>query len=261
MKYASASHEGFVLEDPKRPRRYSEAAVPAHAGRDGAAVRRYSRSARRIRSRLRDAHLESSWRVRAACVSRPVWLTTEDHLREEDPRAGLEMRFQQLAKLDAPHNLSSRDYESRLQIELGVICQMGFAGLLLDRRRFYSLGPRKRRARGTGPRLGTGSLVAYRSWHHGLGSAAIRFVVRALLESRARVDARLRRGLLHGRPRSRHRIRRASAMAKSASRKSSPTARWRRRRSCATSHVRMAKAYGFRRQDREAHSRSSSVSR
>ena len=88
---------------------------------------------------------------------------------------------------------------------------------------------------GPGRGSGAGSLVAYALGITDLDPLALRPAVRALPESGARVDARLRHRLLHGRARPRHRVRARRSTAASASRRSSPTAPWPRRRWCATS--------------------------
>src|SRR4029078_2519200 len=61
----------------------------------------------------------------------PGNLSTEDFLREE-ARRGLQERMQRLSTAVVQGRAIARDeYEQRLEIELGVICQMGFAGYFL----------------------------------------------------------------------------------------------------------------------------------
>ena len=85
----------------------------------------------------------------------------------------------------------------------------GLRGILPDRRRLHQLGERQRRARRTGARLRRGLARRLRARHHRPRPAALRASVRALSQSRTRVDARFRHRLLPGRPRSRHRLREA----------------------------------------------------
>ena len=122
---------------------------------------------------------------------------------------------------------------------------MGFAGYFLIVADFIRWARENGIPVGPGPRLGRRLAGRLRARHHRPRSAALRPAVRALPQSRARVDAGLRHRLLHGRPRPGHRLRRASATAASASRRSSPTAPWRRRRWCATSAACSGMSYGF----------------
>ena len=141
----------------------------------------------------------------------PEGMTTEDYLARASLRAGLRCGSSNSRRQPTRRERSLAPmYESRLQIELGVICQMGFAGYFLIVADFIRWARENGVPVGPGRGSGAGSLVAYRTRHHGHRSVAVRLAVRTLLESRARVDARLRRRLLHGRSRSSHRIRRAA---------------------------------------------------
>ncbi len=83
----------------------------------------------------------------------------------------------------------------------------GLPRLLPDRAGLHQLGQEPWRAGGTGPGLGRGLAGGLQPGDHRPGSAALRPAVRALPQPRARVHARLRRGLLPGQPRTGHRIR------------------------------------------------------
>ena len=85
----------------------------------------------------------------------------------------------------------------------------GLRRLLPDRRRLHQLGEAQPRAGRARPRLGRGLARRVRARHHRPRSVALRAAVRALPQSRARVDAGLRHRLLPGRPRPRHRLRQA----------------------------------------------------
>ena len=100
--------------------------------------------------------------------------------------AGLKVRLKALgARLAAPEE----DYWKRLEFELGVITQMKFPGYFLIVSDFikwaksqgYSGGPRSRFGRRLGGRLG--------AHDHRPRPAAVGLVVRALSQSRTRVDA------------------------------------------------------------------------
>ncbi len=98
-------------------------------------------------------------------------------------------------------------YRERLDYELDVIASDGVRRLLPDRRRLHPVGEgaghpgrsRPRLRRRLGRRLGAD--------HHRPRSDPLRPAVRALPQSRARVDARFRHRLLPGRPRPGHRLR------------------------------------------------------
>jgi DNA polymerase-3 subunit alpha len=83
---------------------------------------------------------------------------------------------------------------------------------------------------GPGRGSGAGSLVACGADDHRSRSAALRPAVRALPQSRARVDAGLRHRLLPGPARRGDPLRAQNATATTGSRRSSPSARCRRAR-------------------------------
>ena len=160
-------------------------------------------------------------------------------------RAGLESAARAAAACRRRAARPREVYDQRLERELDVICKMGFAGYFLIVADFIRWARDNGVPVGSGPRLRRRLAGRVRARHHRPRPARARPAVRALPESRARVDAGLRHRLLHGRPRPRHRLRGARSTAASASRRSSPTARWRRRRWCATSAACSAIRYGF----------------
>ena len=118
----------------------------------------------------------------------------------------------------AAHGLApgfeEEDYRERLDFELGVIESDEISGLLPDRRRLHPMGEGARDSGRAGPRLGRRlgrRLVAH---HHRPRSAALRAALRALPQSRPRVDAGFRHRFLPGAPRRGDRLRRASATAR-----------------------------------------------
>ena len=90
----------------------------------------------------------------------------------------------------------------------------GLPGLLPDRRRLHQLGPRQRLPGRAGPRLGRRLAGRLFAQHHRPRSAALRPAVRALPQSGAGVDARLRHRLLPGQPRPGDRLRQAEVRAR-----------------------------------------------
>ena len=86
--------------------------------------------------------------------------------------------------------------EERLDYELGVITTDRLRRLLPHRPGLHRGGARARHPGGPGPRLGGGLDRRVRARHHRRLPAQVRPAVRALPESRARVDARHRRRLL-----------------------------------------------------------------
>ena len=89
----------------------------------------------------------------------PATSTTEDFLRDQS-RAGLEAR---LAAAPAPGaaRRDPGDYRQRLDLELGVICTMGFAGYFLIVADFIRWARQNGVPVGPGRGSGAGSLVAY----------------------------------------------------------------------------------------------------
>ena len=188
-------------------RRYTRAAIPALAARNGRAVRRHARSAREFgRDRAALQLRVEARRIAAAGVPGARRASRiEDYLRGQ---ARARLRSSDCSGLDAhsqrgPHRAC--DTSERLAIELGVICQMGFAGYFLIVADFIRWARENGVPVGPGPRLGRRLAGGVQPRHHRSRSAAIRPAVRALPESRARIDAGLRHRLLHGRPRPRHR--------------------------------------------------------
>ena len=91
----------------------------------------------------------------------PGNLSTEDYLREE-ARRGLQERLQRLSSAPVQgRTIARQEYEERLAIELGVICQMGFAGYFLIVADFIRWARENGVPVGPGRGSGAGSLVAY----------------------------------------------------------------------------------------------------
>jgi DNA polymerase-3 subunit alpha len=154
-------HEGVVLDDAKRPRRYSE--------------QQYLRSPQEMAELFKDIPeaIQNSVEIARRCnlsltlgksvlpaYPVPSGMTTEDFLREEAAR-GLALRLEQLARAQTIKPIVREEYEERLRIELGVICQMGFAGYFLIVADFIRWARENGVPVGPGRGSGAGSLVAY----------------------------------------------------------------------------------------------------
>jgi DNA polymerase-3 subunit alpha len=154
-------HDGNVLDDPKRPRRYSE--------------QQYLRSPEEMIELFKDIPeaIENTVEIARRCSLQltlgksvlpaypvPSGMTTEDFLRQEAAQ-GLERRLQQLANAKTVKPVVREDYVRRLEIELGVICQMGFAGYFLIVADFIRWAKQNGVPVGPGRGSGAGSLVAF----------------------------------------------------------------------------------------------------
>ena len=99
------------------------------------------------------------------------------------------------------------EYAERLDREIGIIQQMKFSGYFLIVWDFIRWAKSQRHSGGAGPRVGRRQPGGVRDGDHRHRSPAERAAVRALSESRARLHARYRRGLLHEPPRRSDRVR------------------------------------------------------
>ena len=165
----------------------------------------------------------------------PAGVTIDEHLRDEAiggtraaPGAALS-RCRGARRASVPNTW--RASTSRRK----TIVQMGFAGYFLIVADFINWAKRNHVPVGPGRGSGAGSLVAYSLGITDLDPHALRAAVRALPQSGARVDARLRHRLLPERPRPRHRLRQERSTARTRCRRSRRSARWPRARRCATS--------------------------
>lgn len=156
-------HEGMLLEDPKRPKRYSET--------------QYLKSPQEMAELFRDIPeaLLNTVEIARRCSlelqlgksvlpAYPVPSSSgseEDFLRAESTR-GLNQRLERLlVQPGSGRAIERSEYEARLEIELGVICQMGFAGYFLIVADFIRWARENGVPVGPGRGSGAGSLVAY----------------------------------------------------------------------------------------------------
>jgi DNA polymerase-3 subunit alpha len=150
-------HDGAQLADPSRARRYSE--------------EQYLKSPAEMANLFKDAPelLDNTVEVAKRCSLEirlgssmlpaypvPSGTSIEDYLRAE-ALGRLEARLTTLRSAPAPR----ADYEARLDLELGVICSMGFAGYFLIVADFIRWARGNGVPVGPGRGSGAGSLVAY----------------------------------------------------------------------------------------------------
>jgi DNA polymerase III subunit alpha len=153
-------HEGAQLADTSRVRRYSEEQYlksPAEMAELYADVPQLLQNTVEVAKRC-------SLEIRLGASILPAYpvpagSTTEGFLREESQR-GLTARFAATPLLNADP-ASSPLYQARLELELGVICAMGFAGYFLIVADFIRWARENGVPVGPGRGSGAGSLVAY----------------------------------------------------------------------------------------------------
>jgi DNA polymerase-3 subunit alpha len=153
-------HDGAQLADTSRARRYSEEqylkspAEMAEIYADAPALLQNTvEVAKRCSLEIRlGASMLPAYPV-------PAGSTTEDFLREESQR-GLSARFAAAPALTADP-AAAATYQARLELELGVICAMGFAGYFLIVADFIRWARENGVPVGPGRGSGAGSLVAY----------------------------------------------------------------------------------------------------
>jgi DNA polymerase-3 subunit alpha len=155
-------HDGALLDDAKRRRRYSD--------------QQYLKSPQQMAALFEDVPeaIANSVEIARRCNLElklgksvlpaypvPSDLSTEDYLREE-ARRGLQERLVRLAAAPVHgRTISREEYEQRLESELAVICQMGFAGYFLIVADFIRWARENGVPVGPGRGSGAGSLVAY----------------------------------------------------------------------------------------------------
>ncbi|HRC69727.1 MAG TPA: DNA polymerase III subunit alpha [Candidatus Competibacter denitrificans] len=155
-------HDGMTLDDPRRPRRYSD--------------QQYLKTPAEMADLFADLPeaLENSLEIARRCNLRlelgknvlpdfpvPADMTAEAYFSTE-ARAGLEARLPRLLDLAATDFLERRKiYDERLTEELGVIIQMGFPGYFLIVADFIRWAREHGVPVGPGRGSGAGSLVAY----------------------------------------------------------------------------------------------------
>lgn len=156
-------HDGYILEDPNRPRRYTE--------------EQYFRSSDEMVTLFNDfpEAIENSVEIAKRCnvtltlgtYFLPDFPVPEGHTIEsyfiEESQKGLEERLQFLyGHLSAEDFAQTRQpYDDRLKFELDIIIQMGFPGYFFIVADFIQWGKNHQVPVGPGRGSGAGSLVAY----------------------------------------------------------------------------------------------------
>ena len=197
---------GRVLDDPKRPRDYSPEQYLKSSERDVGAVRRRPRCDRQ-RDRARHALQPRTAPGHVLPARLPG--ARRRNARQLDARAGARRPDASAwKKRRSPPATRARAISKRLEIELDVIIKMGFPGYFLIVADFINWAKDHGIPVGPGRGSGAGSLVAWALGITDLDPIPVRPAVRALPQSRTRVDARLRHRLLHGPPRRGDRLRR-----------------------------------------------------
>jgi len=155
-------HDGRVLNDPRRPRNYSEwqyLRTPAEMAELFADLPEALENTVEI---ARRCNLELT--LGQAVLPEfpiPAGMTTDDYFRQQ-AREGLERRLVTLFDAAAPAFAEQRkEYDERLEIELDVIIKMGFPGYFLIVADFIRWAKHNDVPVGPGRGSGAGSLVAY----------------------------------------------------------------------------------------------------
>ena len=154
-----AIHEGFTLEDPKRPRHYT--------------AQQYLRTPKEMQILFADLPeaLQNTVEIAKRCNAAltlginhlpnfplPQGTTDEIYLSEQ-AQQGLQQRLTTLSQLES--FAGQEVYQQRLQIELDVINPMGFASYFLIVADFIQWAKHQNIPVGPGRGSGAGSLVAY----------------------------------------------------------------------------------------------------
>jgi len=159
-------HDGRTLDDPRRPRRYSEEQylrTPAEMAEVFADLPEALENSVEIAKRCNLALALGESRLPQFPV--PAGMTTEDFFAVE-ARRGLDQRLARILPAAAPDGEAHREkrravYQERLETELRVIVQMGFPGYFLIVADFIRWARDNGIPVGPGRGSGAGSLVAY----------------------------------------------------------------------------------------------------
>src|SRR5450631_2322975 len=152
-------HDGAQLGDASRARRYSEEQYL----KSPAEMAELFKEAPELLANTLEIAKRCSLEIRLGASMLPAYpvpcgSSTEDFLREESQR-GLQTRLAASPALAVSSAIA--DYQARLDLELGVICAMGFAGYFLIVADFIRWARENGVPVGPGRGSGAGSLVAY----------------------------------------------------------------------------------------------------
>jgi len=153
-------HDGALLADPSRARRYSEEQYL----KTPAEMAELFADAPALLANTVEVAKRCSLEIKLGASMLPAYPVpagsdTEQFLRDE-ARTGLAARLATPQLHDAVARVQA-DYEGRLELELGVICSMGFAGYFLIVADFIRWARQNGVPVGPGRGSGAGSLVAY----------------------------------------------------------------------------------------------------
>ena len=156
-------HDGAQLADTGRARRYSEEQYL----KSPAEMAELFKDCLELIDNTVEVAKRCSLEIRLGASMLPAYpvpagSTTEEFLRRESER-GLEARraAARAAPVAAASHAAGEDYDARLDLELGVICSMGFAGYFLIVADFIRWARDNGVPVGPGRGSGAGSLVAY----------------------------------------------------------------------------------------------------
>ncbi len=216
-----ASNKTF--QDPKRLRHDTDGLFITSADEMSAALPAVPRGRRQHRCASPSGATSSCRWGRPTCPASPLPEgSSEDEYIGKLALEGLDARFREIAGR-YPHDRDA--YRQRLEMELGVIRKMGLQRLLPHRPGLHQLGQAAQGAGGPGARLGRRVHRGLVAAHHRPRPHPLEPPLRALPQSRARLDARLRRRLLPEPARRGHRLRRGRSTGRTTSGRSSPSAR------------------------------------
>jgi DNA polymerase-3 subunit alpha len=177
---------------------------------DGGGLRGLPRGARQHAAHRGDVQAEARARqAHAAELPRRVGATssrTSTSTSRASAAAGPREALRELQAQGKRFDEANK-YRDRLEIEVKVICGMKFPGYFLIVQDFINWGKRNGVPVGPGRGSGAGLARRVRAGHHRHRPHPLRPPLRALPQPRARLDARLRRRLLHAQARARHRVR------------------------------------------------------
>ena len=182
---------------PEAPAGIQRPAIPEDAGGDGGTVRRHPRGIGKHRRAGQALHAGA--RIRHLL---PAGFSRTRGLRPQQPHPralppGSERATRQ-------RTAGSRSHPGRLRSPARARTRCdhrdGLSRLLPDRCGLHQLGQAERHPGRAGPRFRRGLAGRLGTEDHRPRSAAVQPAVRALPQSRTRVDARLRHRLLHGSP-------------------------------------------------------------
>jgi DNA polymerase-3 subunit alpha len=151
-------HDGALLADTTRPRRYTTEQYLRSAAEMAEAFADLPEACANSVEIARRCNLELKLgTARLPVYPLPAGLTVDEHIRQESA-AGLVRRLTTMPSADAT---VQAEYHARLELELGVICKMGFAGYFLIVADFIRWARQNDVPVGPGRGSGAGSLVAY----------------------------------------------------------------------------------------------------